>query len=431
MNYLNRLFGFDPTRMTLKEEIIGGITTFLTMSYILAVQPAMLSKAGMDAGAVFTSTILSSVIATVCMAVYAKLPFALAPTMGANAFFVFTIILGMGYSWPFALTAVFVEGLLFILLTVTGLRTMMVEAMPLKLRQAIVPGIGLFIAFIGMQNAGIVVCNESTLVSLGDLRDTSVWLACFGVLLTAALQVRKVTGALLIGILVTAVVGIPLGVTHVTSLTSVPPSISPIFCKMEWGSIFSLDMLICVLTLLFMDMFDTIGTLIGVGFRAGFVDKNGQMPRMNKALMADAVGTAAGALLGSSTISTFVESASGVNVGGRSGLTALVTAVCFLLSLFLAPLFLSIPAVATAPVLILVGVMMMGNMSSMDFGDYLVAVPCFLCIVVMPFTCSIADGILLGIISWVALHLFTGHAKQLSLGTIILALLFVMKYLFL
>lgn len=331
MNYLNRLFGFDPTRMTLKEEIIGGITTFLTMSYILAVQPAMLSKAGIDAGAVFTSTILSSVIATVCMAVYAKLPFALAPAMGASAFLVFTIILGMGYSWQFALTAVFIEGLLFILLTVTGLRTMMVEAMPLKLRQAIVPGIGLFITFIGMQNAGIVVCNESTLVGLGDLRDTSVWLACFGVLLTAALQVRKVTGA----------------------------------------------------------------------------------------------------LLGSSTISTFVESASGVNVGGRSGLTAMVTAVCFLLSLFLAPLFLSIPAVATAPVLILVGVMMMGNMSSMDFGDYLVAVPCFLCIVVMPFTCSIADGILLGIISWVTLHLLTGHAKQLSLGTVILALLFVMKYLFL
>lgn len=428
MKSLYQLLGFDPSRMSVKEEIIGGITTFLTMSYILAVQPALLGKVGMDAGAVFTSTILSSVVATVFMAVYAKLPFALAPSMGENTFFVFTIVLGLGYSWQFALTAVFVEGLLFILMTLTGLRNMIVEAMPKKLRLAITPGIGLFITFLGMQNAGIVVSDESTIVSLGDFGDPSVLVACFGVIFTTVLLVRKVTGALLWGILVTALLGVPLGVTHFTSFTSVPPSISPVFFKIEWCNIFSIDMLICIITLLFMDMFNTIGTLIGVGYKSGFVDKEGTMPRMNKALMADAVGTTAGALLGSSTISTYVESASGVNAGGRCGMTAMVTAVCFLLSLFLAPLFLAIPAAATAPVLILVGVMMIGNITSMDFENYLVAIPCFICIVVMPFAFSIADGIILGVISWVVLHLLSGNAKGLSWGTVILALLFMVKY---
>ena len=428
---LQKLFGFDPKTMTLKKEIMGGITTFLTMAYILAVNPSILGDAGMDSGAVFTATVVSSIVATLVMAIYAKLPFSLAPGMGLNAFFAYTIVLTMGYSWQFALTAVFIEGLLFILLTLTGLRQKIVDCMPLLLRRSISPGIGLFIAFIGLKNAGIVTDNATTLVSLGDLHDPSVLLACFGVLLSAVLLVRNITGALLIGIIVTALVGIPLGITTFSSVVDVPPSLAPIFCQFEWSSVLSIDMVICVLTFLFIDMFDTIGTLIGVSNRAGMVDEQGNIPHLKQAFMADAVGTTIGAVLGTSTVTTYVESASGVNVGGRSGLTSFTSVICFVLALFLAPLFLSIPAQATAPALILVGVMMMHDIRKVNFQDYITAIPCFVCIAFMPLTYSISDGILMGLISWVLIHILSGKVKDLNAGMIILAVLFILKYAFL
>lgn len=428
---LTKLFGFDPKTMTLKKEIMGGITTFLTMAYILAVNPSILGDAGMDSGAVFTASVVAAVVATLVMSLYAKLPFALAPGMGLNAFFAYTIVLTMGYTWQFALTAVFIEGIIFILLTLTGLRQKIVDCMPLLLRRSISPGIGLFIAFIGLKNAGIVVGSDATLVTLGNLTDPAVLLACFGIMLSAVLLVRNVTGALLIGILATTIVGIPLGVTNFTSVVSTPPSLAPIFCQFEWSSILSVDMLVCVLTFLFIDMFDTIGTLIGVSTRAGMVDEQGNIPRLKDAFMADAIGTTVGAVLGTSTVTTYVESASGVNVGGRSGLTSLTTALCFALALFLAPLFLAIPGQATAPALVLVGVMMMNDIRNVDFQNYLTAIPCFICIAFMPLTYSISDGILMGLISWVLLHVFCGKYKDLNVGMIILSILFILKYAFL
>ena len=321
---LKKLFGFDASTMTLRKEVIGGITTFLTMAYILAVNPSILSATGMDAGAVFTTTCISAVVATLVMAIYAKLPFALAPGMGLNAFFAFTVVLTMGYSWQFALTAVMIEGLIFILLTVTGLRQHIVNAIPLILRRAISPGIGLFIAFVGLKGAGIVT---------GNLHDPAVLLSIMGILITAALLVKNITGSLLIGILFTTIVGIPLGVTNYTGILSTPPSISPILWQFEWHNILTVDMAVVVLTFLFIDMFDTIGTLIGVSNRAGMVDENGNVKNLNQAFMADAIGTTVGAMLGTSTVTTYVESASGVNVGGRSGLTSFTTAICFAVAL--------------------------------------------------------------------------------------------------
>lgn len=417
--------------MTVKREVIAGITTFLTMAYILAVNPSILSDAGMDKGAVFTATVISSVLATLVMAMYAKLPFALAPGMGLNAFFAYTVVLTMGYSWQFALTAVFIEGIIFILLTLTGLRQKIVDSMPLVLRRAISPGIGFFIAFIGLKNAGIVSASPATFVTMGNLHDPAVLLAAFGILLSAVLLIKKVTGALLIGILVTTVIGIPLGVTHFTSVLDVPPSIAPVVMKFDWHNVLSFDMAICVLTFLFIDMFDTIGTLLGVSHRAGMVDEKGNIPHLTEAFMADAIGTAAGAMLGTSTVTTYVESASGVNAGGRSGLTSFTTAICFVLALFLAPLFLAIPAQATAPALVLVGVMMMTDVSKLHLGDFADAVPAFVCIALMPLTYSISDGILMGLITYVLLRIFAGRYRELKLGMIVLAVLFVLKYAFL
>lgn len=425
---LQKLFGFVPSSMTVKREVIAGITTFLTMAYILAVNPSILSDAGMDEGAVFTATVISSVLATLVMAMYAKLPFALAPGMGLNAFFAYTVVLTMGYSWQFALTAVFIEGIIFILLTLTGLRQKIVDSMPLVLRRAISPGIGFFIAFIGLKNAGIVSASPATFVTMGNLHDPAVLLAAFGILLSAVLLIKKVTGALLIGILVTTVIGIPLGVTHFTSVLDVPPSIAPVVMKFEWHNVLSFDMAICVLTFLFIDMFDTIGTLLGVSHRAGMVDEKGNIPHLTEAFMADAIGTAAGAMLGTSTVTTYVESASGVNAGGRSGLTSFTTAICFVLALFLAPLFLAIPAQATAPALVLVGVMMMTDVSKLHLGDFADAVPAFVCIALMPLTYSISDGILMGLITYVLLRIFAGRYRELKLGMIVLAVLFVLKY---
>lgn len=417
--------------MSLQKEVTGGVTTFLTMSYILAVNPAVLSETGMDANALFTTTVLASVLATVMMAVYAKMPFALAPSMGVSAFFVYTIVMEMGYTWQFGLTAVFVEGIIFILLTMTGLRERIVEAMPHELRKAISPGIGLFIALIGLHNAGIIDGSEETMVTLGNLHNPSVLLAAAGILFTVILLVRNVPGALLIGILATAAAGIPLGLTHFERLLNVPPGIEPIFMKMQWENIMSIDMAMCVATLLFMDIFDTMGTLIGVGQRVGLANEKGDMPGMNKAFMADSIGTTAGAMLGTTTVSTLIESAAGVNAGGRSGLTAMVTALCFLLALFFAPLFVAIPKAATAPAMFIVGMMMMGDVVKLDFRNYSVAVPCFVCIVFMPFAYSISDGILLGVITWVAVSIFSGRTKELKRTTVMLAMLFVLKYVFL
>lgn len=428
---LQKIFGFDPQTMTVKKEIIAGITTFLTMAYILAVNPSILADAGMDKGAVFTTTIISAIIGTAVMAIYAKLPFVLAPGMGLNAFFAYTIVLTMGYTWQFALTAVFLEGIIFIILTLTGLRQKIVDAIPLILRRAISPGIGLFIAFIGLKDAGIVSASDTTFVTLGNLHSPAVILACFGILITAVLMVRNVTGALLIGILITTIAGIPLGVTSISSIVDTPPAISPILLKFEWSNIWSVDMIVCIITFLFLDMFDTIGTLIGVSNRAGMVDENGRILNLGKAFMADAVGTTFGAMLGTSTVTTYVESASGVNAGGRSGLTAISSAACFALALFLAPLFLAIPTQATAPALFLVGVMMMHDIRKIDFNDYVNAIPCFVCIVLMPLTYSISDGILLSVITYVLIRLFAGRWQELSVNMCIMALLFILKYAFL
>ena len=413
--------------MTVKREVIAGITTFLTMAYILAVNPSILSDAGMDKGAVFTATVISSVLV---MAMYAKLPFALAPGMGLNAFFAYTVVLTMGYSWQFALTAVFIEGIIFILLTLTGLRQKIVDSMPLVLRRAISPGIGFFIAFIGLKNAGIVSASPATFVTMGNLHDPAVLLAAFGILLSAVLLIKKVTGALLIGILVTTVIGIPLGVTHFSSVLDVPPSIAPIVMKFEWHNVLSFDMAICVLTFLFIDMFDTIGTLLGVSHRAGMVDEKGNIPHLTEAFMADAIGTAAGAMLGTSTVTTYVESASGVAQGGRTGLTAFITAMCFVVALFFAPLFLSVPSAATTPVLVIVGLYMMSPIKDIDLNDYAESIPAFITIIMMPLAYSISDGILCGVISYVAINSLCGNWKKLNPTLCVLAVLFVMKYIF-
>ena len=428
---LKKIFGFDSQTMTLKKELLGGITTFLTMAYILAVNPIILHDAGMDQGAVFTATILASVVATLVMAIYAKLPFVLAPGMGLNAFFAYTIVLTMYYSWQFALTAVFIEGIIFVLLTLTGLRQKIVDFIPLVLRRAITPGIGLFLAFVGLKSAGIVTPSESTLVTLGDLHDPAVLLACFGILLTAVLLVRRVVGSLLIGILVTTVLGIPLGITRFTTLFDAPPSLAPVLMQFEWSNVWSIDMVICVLTLLFMDMFDTLGTLIGVSNRAGMTDGQGNIPRLRQAFMADAIGTTLGAMLGTSTVTTYVESAAGVNQGGRSGLTAFTAAMCFLVALFFAPVFLAIPTEATAAALVLVGFMMMLDIKKLHIEEYVDAIPSFICIILMPMTYSISDGILLGLISYVLIRLSAGRWRDLNAGMCILATLFILKYVFL
>lgn len=331
---LQKLFGLNPKETTVRTEIMAGITTFLTMAYILAVNPNILSETGMDKGALFTTTVLISGFVTILMGLYAKLPFALAPGMGLNAFFAYTVCMILGYSWQFALTAVFIEGL-FILLTVTNLRERIVDSLPDTIKNAISAGIGLYIAFIGLQNAGIVTNSDATLVNLGDITQGPALLGIIGIVLTSVLLVRNVKGALLIGILATTLIGIPMGVTHFNGVFSTPPSIEPIFCKFEWHKIFTADMVLIVFTLLFVDLFDTIGTLIGVATKAGMV-KNGRIPRLKQAFLVDAVGTTAGAVMGTSTVTTFVESASGVNEGGRSGLTAFTAGVCFLLSLFFA-----------------------------------------------------------------------------------------------
>ncbi|MBQ4502284.1 MAG: NCS2 family permease [Alistipes sp.] len=428
---LTKLFGFDSKQTTVRTEVLAGITTFLTMSYILAVNPAMFSELeGMPIGAVFTSTALAAIVGCLAMAFLGKLPFGLAPGMGLNAFFVYTVCMGMGYSWQFALTAVFIEGLLFILMTITNIREAIVNAIPITLRYAIGGGIGLFIAFIGLQNGGVIVDDPATLITLGDVTSGTALLSLIGLFITGFLYAKSVRGAMLIGILVTTIIGIPMGITEFKGVLSTPESIAPIFCKFEWHNIFSLDMLVVVFTFLFIDMFDTVGTLIGVCTKANMVDSNGRVMRIKEAFMADAIATTVGAMLGTSTTTTYVESASGVAQGGRSGLTAFAIACCFVITLFFSPLFLSIPAAATAPVLVIVGLLMLEPINRIDFGNYSESIPAFVCIITMPLAYSISDGILLGMISYVILNLLCGNYKKITPTMYILAVLFILKYIF-
>lgn len=427
---LEKFFKLKENKTTVRTEIIAGITTFMTMAYILAVNPDILLVTGMDKNAVFTATALSAVVATLVMALRAKLPFALAPGMGLNAFFAFTVVLAMGHSWQFALTAVFLEGIIFLLLTAFNVRELIVNAIPMNLKHAISAGIGLFIAFIGMQNAGLIVKSDATMITLGNMGEHTIWIALFGLIVSGVLLALKVKGALLIGIFAAAILGIPLDVTHLPegNWVSMPPSLEPIFFKISFAEIFSTDMLVVLITFLFVDLFDTVGTLVGVASKANMIDKDGKLPRVKQALFADAVGTTTGALLGTSTVTTYVESASGVAEGGRTGLTALSTAGMFALALFFAPIFLMVPGAATAPALILVGSFMLSPILKINFEDYTESIPVFLTVIMMPLAYSIAEGIVFGMLSYVVLKILTGRTKDVSVVMYILAVLFLAKF---
>ena len=458
MNF-DKIFHLKENHTDVKTEVMAGITTFMTMAYILAVNPNILSASGMDRGAVFTATALSSFIATCLMALLSNYPFVLAPGMGLNAYFTYTVVLGMGYTWQQALSAVFAEGIIFILLSLTNVREAIFNSIPMNLKHAVSVGIGLFIAFIGLQNAKIVVGNDSTLVSIFSFKSSvaegtfssqgiTVLLALIGVLVTAILLAKNVKGGILWGILITWILGILCQLTHLyvpnadlgyysllpdfSNGISVP-SMMPTFMKMDFSIVFSLDSVVIMFAFLFVDMFDTLGTLIGVASKADMLDKDGKLPRIKGALLSDAVGTTVGAMCGTSTVTTFVESASGVAEGGRTGLTSLVAAVLFGLSLLLSPIFLAIPSFATAPALIVVGYLMLTSVTKIDFNDMTEAIPCFIAIIAMPFMYSISEGISMGVISYVVINVITGKAKEkkISLLMYILAVLFVLKYIFL
>ncbi|BDB03040.1 NCS2 family permease [Clostridium botulinum] len=428
---MENYFKLKENGTTFKTEILAGITTFMTMAYILVVNPGILSQAGMDFGAVFTATALSAAIATVLTGLYAKLPFAQAPGMGLNAFFAFTIVKQMGYSWEFALTAVFLEGIIFILLTIFNVREAIVNSIPNNIKKSISVGIGLLISFIGLDNARVVIHPKDggTIVALGNITSGDALLAIIGILITGILLAKNIRGALLIGIVITTLIGIPMGITKVpTSFFSMPPSLSPIFLKFEWHNIFTPNMFIALFTLLFMDMFDTVGTLVGVATKAKMLDENGNVPRVKEALFCDAIGTTLGACLGTSTVSTFVESASGVAEGGRTGLTAVSTATMFLIALFISPLFIMIPSPATAPSLILVGLFMMSPIKEIELDEFTEAIPAFLTIIMMPLSYSISDGIVFGVVSYIVIKALTGKVKDVSLTTFIIGILFVLKF---
>lgn len=456
---LDKIFHLKENHTDVKTEVIAGITTFMTMAYILAVNPNILEASGMDRGAIFTATALASFIATCLMALLSNYPFVLAPGMGLNAYFAYTVVLGMGYSWQQALAAVFVEGLIFILLSLTNVREAIFNSIPMNLKHAVSVGIGLFIAFIGLQNAKIVINNDSTLVGVFSFKSSAqngtfnsegitVLLALIGVLITAVLLVKNVKGSILWGILITWLLGIICQFTGLYKpnpelgfFSLLPdfsrgisiPSMAPTFMKMDFSIVFSLDFIVIMFAFLFVDMFDTLGTLIGVASKADMLDKDGKLPRIKGALLSDAVGTSVGAVCGTSTVTTFVESASGVAEGGRTGLTALVAGLLFGLSLFLSPIFLAIPSFATAPALIIVGFMMLTSITKIDFSDYTEAIPCFIAIIAMPFMYSISEGIAMGVISYVVINLISGKAKDKKISVLmyVLAVLFVLKYIFL
>jgi len=439
MEFVEKYFKLKENKTTVKMEVYAGLTTFMTMAYILVVNPSILSATGMDQGALVTATALASAIATLCMAFMANYPIALAPGMGLNAFFAYTVVLGMGYSWQIALTAVFVEGIIFILLSIFPVREAIFNAIPATLKSAVGVGIGLFIAFIGFQNAGIVVADGATLVTLGNVKDISVFLALAGTVITIVMSVKKIKGALLWGILITYALGIIcqfMGIYTVdanhyslipSGIISAPPSIAPIAFKFDFSTVFSLDFLIIMFTFLFVDIFDTLGTLIGVCSKAGLLDEDGKLPRIRGALLADAIGTTAGAALGTSTVTSYVESAAGVAEGGKTGLTSLVTGILFILALFFSPIFIAIPSFATAPALIVVGLFMMESITKINFSEFTEGFPAFLTIIMMPLCYSISDGLVFGFISYVLLKLLTGKTKDLSLVTVIITILFIIK----
>lgn len=433
MSKLLALLGFDPAKHSVKVEMMAGLTTFLTMSYILAVNPIVLSETGMDKGALFSATVFAAAAATLVMAFYAKMPFALASGMGLNAFFAYTLVLTMGYTWQQALAAVCVEGIVFILLTLFKVREAIVKGIPLNLRYSISVGIGLFIAFIGLKNGGLIVPSQATMTALGTW-NANTTIAAGGIILGAILLVMKVRGALFYTILVMTIIGIPFGVTQIPenfTLVSLPHSLAPIALHLDFSGFlyFDIDYYIVVLTLLFMDLFDTLGTLIGAATGAGMADKKtGRIHGLNKALMADAVGTTVGALCGTSTVTTYVESTTGILEGGRTGLTSFTVALLFIAALFFSPVFLMIPSAATTSALVLVGVMMLRSMVNIDFIDFTEAMPCFVTMIMMPFTGSISEGIVLGMLSYVIMKVCTGQGKDLSVVIYILAAFFVLKY---
>ena len=455
---LDKIFHLKENHTDVKTEVMAGITTFMTMAYILAVNPNILSASGMDRGSVFTATALSAFIATCLMALLSNYPFVLAPGMGLNAYFTYTVVLGMGYTWQQALAAVFAEGIIFILLSLTNVREAIFNSIPMNLKHAVSVGIGLFIAFIGLQNAKIVVGNDSTLVSIFSFKSSvaegtfssqgiTVLLALIGILITAILLAKDVKGSILWGILITWVLGIICQLTHLyvpnadlgyysllpdfSNGISVP-SMAPTFMKMDFSIVFSLDFVVIMFAFLFVDMFDTLGTLIGVASKADMLDKDGKLPKIKGALLSDAVGTTVGAVCGTSTVTTFVESASGVAEGGRTGLTSIVAGILFALSLLLSPIFLAIPSFATAPALIVVGYLMLTSVTKIDFSDMTEAIPCFIAIIAMPFMYSISEGISMGVISYVVINLITGKAKEKKISVLmyVLAVLFILKYIF-
>lgn len=429
---LKKIFGFDRQSSSILTEISAGLTSFLTMSYILAVNPSIFSVLeDMPQAAVFTTTALIAVISTLLVAFIAKMPFGIAPGMGPNAFFVFTVCIGMGHSWQFALTAILIEGIILLLLTLSGLREAIVNCIPDTIKKSLTIGIGLFIAFVGMQNAGLIVNDESTLVRLGNLTEGSGLLTLIGIAITSTLVILNIKGGMLLGILITTIIGIPMGLTHYQGVISLPQSPAPIFCQFIPESILSIDMLVTVASFLCIDLFSLTGSAVGVCMKGGFIDKEGNIPRIKRLFIADSVGTIASGILGTSAACTFIESSSGVEQGGRSGLTAFTIAICFAAALFLSPIFLSIPAAATAPILIIVGLMMFKTIESLDLSDLTEAIPAFITIVTMPLAYSIADGILIGIISYVVINLLCGKIRKLSPGMSILAVLFILKYIFL
>ncbi len=430
MNKILKALGFVTGQHKIRTEVMAGLTTFLTMSYILAVNPGILSVAGMDKGAVFTATALASALGTLLIAFLAKLPFAQAPSMGINAFFAFTLVMGMGYSWQAGLAAVFVEGIVFILLTAFRIREQIVKCIPKNLRFAISAGIGMFIAFIGLKNSGIIVDHPATFVTLGAFTPSAI-LAWIGIIITTVLLVLKVRGALFFGIVACTVIGIPMGVTAIPesfAIVSMPQSLEPTFLQFDFAPLLKPEMMLTIFALVFMDIFNTVGTLIGAAANTEMMDKNGNVKNINAAMMADAVATSAGAMLGTSTVTTFVESGSGIAEGGRTGLTSFTTAILFLIALFLSPLFLLIPAAATTGALVLVGVFMITAIQDIDFSDMSEALPSFITMIAMVLTYNIADGMALGLISYTVIKVLSGQFKKVNLTLYIVTILLILYY---
>lgn len=427
---LQKLLGFDPKTMRKRTEVVAGATTFLTMCYILAVNPTILSTTGMDRGALFTSTAIAAAIATLLLAFMAKLPFAQAPSMGLNAFFAYTLCQAMGYSWQQSLAIMLIEGIVFLLITFINVREAILNAIPENLRHAISVGIGMFIAFIGLKNAGIIVSSPATFVTLGKFTPAAI-LGVIAILLSGVLMARKVKGALFVSIIATTVIGIPLGVTEIPSHwipVSMPQSLSPIFCQFDFSGIINFRTLMVVISLLLVNIFDTVGTLVGLAYKTNIVQPDGTIPKIKEAMMSDAIGTTCGAFLGSSTLTTYVESASGIAEGGRSGLTSFTTGILFIIALFLSPLFMLIPSSATSGALVLVGVLMLDSVKRLNLADVSEAFPVFITMITMVLCYSIADGICLGILSFVILKLCTGKWKQVNMTLVILSLIFIANF---